>query len=769
MSKRADSQGLFWSETDTQTTRKIDLLHKNEWAEILPGYWAESKYILDENIDHYQYCFKFADAYDQVRTSGGPKRTPPEPVWLNDDYLPHFEEALRFDVPLFTDQELAEASFEHFASGEKHPLIFDIECYQNYFQCAFRSVKTGKIVNIEMWEEHPLDVAKLQYIVDNFCIIGFNSANYDLTILALALAGKPCEMLKSATNLIIESQIQGYKVLKEFKVKKLKCDHIDIMPVAPQSGSLKIYGGRNGTRRMQDLPFPPEKVLSIDQITCVRYYCVNDLVVTDELMDSLNKELKLRLEMSIEYQMDLRSKSDAQIAEAVIKHELESLVAGRIQKPTIPEGTTYHYRDPGFLQFQTPMMQEVYNIVLNTSFRVNEKGSIELPQAIKDIKIQMGEGKYNLQIGGLHSKEKNTAHYADKYYTLEDRDVTSYYPFIILNQGLFPSHLGPEFLTVYRAIVNRRLRAKEAGDKKVAGSLKIVINGSFGKLGSKYSIFYAPDLLIQVTLTGQLALLMLIEAMEISGISVVSANTDGIVVKCHNSKQQLKEDIFEWWQKVTAFNLEATPYKALFSRDVNNYIAVGTDPKEKPKVKGAFGISDLSKNPTTEICTEAVIAYITTGTPLATTIYQCTNIAKFVTVRAVKGGAVKVYKASKPNHTQEEKIALVKAAGYREYYGEDNWILPNQEGMGAVSFESAYARVSEPLEIKERTEYLGKAIRWYYAKGETGEIVYANSGNKVPKSDGAIPLMDMGKEKPQDLDHEWYIQEAENILKQIAA
>lgn len=63
-------------------------------------------------------------------------------------------------------------------------------------------------------------------------------------------------------------------------------------------------------------------------------------------------------------------------------------------------------------------------------------------------------------------------------------------------------------------------------------TFKIVLNGTFGKLGSKYSFLYSPNLMIQVTITGQLALLMLIEALEAAGISVVSANTDGIVSRC---------------------------------------------------------------------------------------------------------------------------------------------------------------------------------------------------------------------------------------------
>jgi DNA polymerase elongation subunit (family B) len=64
-----------------------------------------------------------------------------------------------------------------------------------------------------------------------------------------------------------------------------------------------------------------------------------------------------------------------------------------------------------------------------------------------------------------------------------------------------------------------------------AEGLKITINGSFGKLGSVWSILFAPDLLIQTTITGQLALLMLIHRLERKGIPVVSGNTDGIIIK----------------------------------------------------------------------------------------------------------------------------------------------------------------------------------------------------------------------------------------------
>ena len=47
--------------------------------------------------------------------------------------------------------------------------------------------------------------------------------------------------------------------------------------------------------------------------------------------------------------------------------------------------------------------------------------------------------------------------------------------------------------------------AKRTGDKVTNEAMKIMINGSFGKFGSKWSVLYSPDLLIQTTVTGQLA------------------------------------------------------------------------------------------------------------------------------------------------------------------------------------------------------------------------------------------------------------------------
>ena len=72
------------------------------------------------------------------------------------------------------------------------------------------------------------------------------------------------------------------------------------------------------------------------------------------------------------------------------------------------------------------------------------------------------------------------------------------------------------------------LEAEATELKLQDGGKKVSLNGTFGKLFSRHSIFYAPEFGIAVTIGGQLSLLMLIERLELSGIRVVSANTDGV-------------------------------------------------------------------------------------------------------------------------------------------------------------------------------------------------------------------------------------------------
>lgn len=587
----------------------------------------------------------------------------------------------------------------------KPTLIYDIEIYSNYLLISFLNAETGNVRHLEATDTEGLDVTILRAILQRYRLVSFNGNHFDLPLIAAALMDMPVAKIKAVADKIILNNLKHWQLGLELPA----CDHIDLIEVAPGIASLKIYGGRLHCPRLQDLPIPPDAIITPEQRQMLRQYCENDLHTTLALFRKLEPQLALRETMSAEYGIDLRSKSDAQIAEAVICHEVEKRRHTRLEKldPFRLAGKTFQYTAPAFVSFASEPLREVLDTVTAATFTIGSNGTVQMPKPIAELKINIGESTYQMGIGGLHSTEKSVAHFADDDHVLVDRDVASYYPAIILNCDLKPAHMGDHFTHVYRSIVRRRLAAKRNGDKVIADSLKITINGSFGKFGSPYSALYSPTLLIQTTVTGQLSLLMLIEALESEGIRVVSANTDGIVIRCPRSLAPMMEFIVWEWEHLTGFETEATHYRALYSRDVNNYIAI--KPDNSFKLKGVFAPAGLQKNPTNEICTGAVVKYLIDGTPVEDSIRGCQDITKFVTIRTVKGGAVK---------------------------GD---------------------------------EYLGKAVRWYYAAGETGTINYKLNGYTVARSEGARPLMGMTDTIPDDLDCDWYIREAHDHLASIGA
>jgi hypothetical protein len=589
-------------------------------------------------------------------------------------------------------------------------MIFDSESYTNYYLYAFKHSDTGKYITFE----YPCDVGKLAWVLQRFLIIGFNSRSYDLLVVTLALTGATPKQVKELTNKIIVAKLLPWHFEQQYKLKVIQTNSIDLIEVAPLVGTLKLYAGRLHCKRMQDLPFPEDSMLTTEQKEQIKNYCLTDTDNTELLFNFLKPQLELRYTLSNIYNVDLRSKSDAQIAESVMSVELQRLT-GLAQEKPLNRTTFFAYQVPSFLTFHHQVLKELLAILTAHTFTIEEDGSIKMPPLLKMLDLRIAKTTYRIGAGGLHSNEATSIHKAEDGMLLLDRDVASYYPAIILNQQLYPRHLGKPFLTVYGALVNRRLEAKASGNKVISDALKITINGTFGKFGNRWSLLYSPELLFQVTLSGQLCLLLLIDMIEQIGwgVHVVSANTDGVLIECHFRMRDTLNAVIQKWERITNFVTEETEYTGVYSRDVNNYIAIKKDGGIKVKgcysEKGSAGDSPLSRNPEAFVCTDAVIAFLGVGTPIEETIYSCRDVRRFLVVRNVKGGAQKSGK------------------------------------------------------------YLGKTIRWYYSTEIQADIQYVISGNKVPMSDGGKPLMELCDDVPGDLDYEKYISIANDMLIEVGA
>jgi hypothetical protein len=130
------------------------------------------------------------------------------------------------------------------------------------------------------------------------------------------------------------------------------------------------------------------------------------------------------------------------------------------------------------------------------------------------------------------------------------------------------------------------------------------------------------------TITGELSLLMLIEAYELAGIRVISANTDGVTIMIKKDLVDKMHELNEWWMELTSYELERTDYQKIIFSTVNDYLAIKTDGEIKKK--GDFLTDfELHKNKSARIVPIALEQYFVNNIPIDTTIKSHSNIFDF--------------------------------------------------------------------------------------------------------------------------------------------
>jgi hypothetical protein len=157
---------------------------------------------------------------------------------------------------LMTDEELYNN-----AGGT---LIVDTESYPNYFLIAFKCCKTGKIVRFEIKPDQDIyfNERKLSWILQSYTLVGFNIIKYDLPLIWLAYTYQDTKLIKEVSDDIIFNNIYYLELYNKYKFKAFQTSHIDLIEICPLRGSLKLYGARIHSPRIQDLPFDVNKDLT---------------------------------------------------------------------------------------------------------------------------------------------------------------------------------------------------------------------------------------------------------------------------------------------------------------------------------------------------------------------------------------------------------------------------------------------------------------------------------------------------------------------------
>lgn len=370
-------------------------------------------------------------------------------------------------------------------------------------------------------------------------------------------------------------------------------------------------------------------------------YNDNDVYIVAELIRMNQEEVLLRYRISEEYKVDVYSASRSTIADKVIV-KLYSKFTGLhpkafIDTKTIRRKILVSEILSDKIAFSTPELNDILSDIRSLTLK-GEKGEF-------DREFTFMGTSYTIATGGLHSNEIPAVYFENSDSIIVDRDVASYYPNMIRSLKVCQKHLIPKaWFRIADTIVDERLEHKHlAKDKSLdvmerdkhataAACLKIVANaGIFGKMGSEKSFLCDKKAMYQVTINGQLFLLMLIEKLELAGIHVISANTDGIVTIVPRELEQTADDICHWWEKHLGLELEFTYYTKYVTEGVNSYLTVkrGGSSKFKGRMNPKMFLEDLSKGYNSPIVAKCVTEYFINGTPVMETLRNAKSILDF--------------------------------------------------------------------------------------------------------------------------------------------
>ena len=370
------------------------------------------------------------------------------------------------------------------------------------------------------------------------------------------------------------------------------------------------------------------------------YYNKNDVFLCCEMVRQKPDEVKLRYSITNAFGVNVLSSARANIADKLTV-KFYSNMSGLSPKQFIKERTErtkLSFKKIIFphIKFKTPELQKMLSEMMQVTITRTNKDAFSK-------EIEFYGTKYTLATGGIHSQDPPRICRSDDKFVYLHHDYTSYYPSIMISYNIAPKHLDKAtFVKMVDYLKQTRVKCKHTSDseghvmegvpnKIGAEALKIVINSIYGKLGSELFFLYDRFAQMQVTINGQLMTMTLIEELELNGIHVISANTDGIVIKLPRDKFNVYKEITDRWNETNKMGADYEEYQMIASRDVNNYFDIQTD--GTIEYKGALDpkqyLKELKKGYDAPVVAIAVFEYLVNNVPVMTTLRNHKDILDF--------------------------------------------------------------------------------------------------------------------------------------------
>ena len=370
------------------------------------------------------------------------------------------------------------------------------------------------------------------------------------------------------------------------------------------------------------------------------HYNKNDVYLVCEIARQKPDEIKLRYSLGAAFNLNLLCAARSSIADKLLYKfysERSGLSVDKF-KDLRTQRTALSFNKIIFphICFKTKQLQDLLEDMKKVVIYRTNKDAFEKV-------IQFYGTTYTIATGGLHSQDRPAVLTSTDKYTYVHYDISSFYPSVMVAYNIAPKHLNNNvFVKMVDYFRLTRIKCKHTKDedglvvagvhnKLAAEALKIVINAIYGKFGFEMFFLFDRFAQMQVTINGQLMVMMVVEALELDGIHVVSANTDGIIVKLPKDKEEDFKRITDDWCAQNKLGADSERYKLFVTRDINNYFDIQSN--DKVEYKGGLDpkqyLKDLKKGYDMPIVAKAVFEYFAHGTPVMETLRNHKDILDF--------------------------------------------------------------------------------------------------------------------------------------------
>ena len=567
--------------------------------------------------------------------------------------------------------------------------IYDIEVFKKDNLFVFRDYFTKEWTVIH----NDLDALRKFYLANRDSLfVGYNSHSYDSNVMRAYLQGKnPFHVSKA----IIESDDRAL-AYKMFDTKKTPLFGMDLYQ-DNRGFSLKEHSAFMGINiKETEVDFDLDRELTEEEQVLNEIYCKNDVLATEKRFEQNIGMLVAKAAIALYFGLDKMalSMTNANLTAELLGAEKTPDRGDELDKYELPEG----------FEIESETIRQAF---MTDEFEANDKGhaSISLDVTRRDVTEVLG-------VGGIHGAKESFIHVGN----FHARDVGSLHPNTMVLFDYLSRNIPEDKRHIYQMLLDERMEAKYSNKefteiKGVQIPTKLLINGyklplntKYGAMGAEFNKLYDPRMRLLVCITGQMAMWDLLEKIE-NHATIIQSNTDAhYYIPFSEEDEKAIDKIANDWMKRTGYTLDDDPFKAIFQKDVNNYLAVTSD--GKVKFKGAIGLTN-GLNVSKAIVSNAFINYVVAGKDYKEFINECDELRQFqmitktgytfddTVVRDSKGTELKAQKVNRtfavkdPNKAVEifkvKRGAIIEEEG-TTIVGDDSYTkgLPNAPEYYAI-------------------------------------------------------------------------------------